>query len=67
MLDLVVIGHIAKDVIIREGSRTRSIGGAPFYAGIAARKMGGNVGIVSKVGRDLDDEALSVFEEVGIE
>jgi len=67
LLDLVVIGHIAKDVIIREGSRTRSIGGAPFYAGIAARKMGGNVGIVSKVGRDLDDEALSIFEEVGIE
>lgn len=62
-----VIGHIAKDTIIRNGSKTYSIGGPPFYAGIAARKMGGKVGIVSKIGRDLDDASLSVFKETGIQ
>ncbi len=67
MLDLVVIGHISKDIIIREGSRTHSIGGAPFYAGIAARKMGGKVGIVSKIGRDLDETFLYVFKEMGVQ
>ncbi len=67
MFDLVVIGHIAKDTIIREGAKTHSIGGAPYYAGIAARKMGGNVGIVSKIGADLDNSSLSVFNEMGIQ
>jgi sugar/nucleoside kinase (ribokinase family) len=63
----VVIGHIAKDTIIREGVKTYSIGGAPYYAGVAARKMGGKVGIVSKIGADLDDSSLSVFREMGIQ
>jgi sugar/nucleoside kinase (ribokinase family) len=67
LLNLVVIGHIAKDTIIRNGSKTHSIGGPPFYAGIAARKMGGNVGIVSKVGRDLDEKSLAIFKEMGIQ
>lgn len=67
MFDLVVIGHIAKDTIIREGVKTHSVGGAPYYAGIAARKMGGKVGIVSKIGADLDDSSLSVFSEMGIQ
>ncbi len=67
MFDLVVIGHIAKDTIIREGVKTYSIGGAPYYAGVAARKMGGKVGIVSKIGADLDDSSLSVFREMGIQ
>ncbi|MEM2144545.1 MAG: PfkB family carbohydrate kinase [Candidatus Jordarchaeaceae archaeon] len=67
MFNLVVIGHIAKDVIIRNGSKTYSIGGPPFYAGVAARKMGGNVGIVSKIGKDFDDASLAVFKEAGIQ
>ncbi|MBS7252306.1 MAG: carbohydrate kinase family protein, partial [Candidatus Freyarchaeota archaeon] len=62
MFNLVVIGHIAKDIIIRNGSKTYSIGGPPFYAGVAARKMGGIVGIVSKIGRDFDEESLAVFK-----
>ncbi|MFB0561643.1 MAG: PfkB family carbohydrate kinase [Candidatus Lokiarchaeia archaeon] len=67
MLDLVVIGHIARDIIIRNGSKTYSMGGASFYASIAARKMGGNVGVVSKIGRDLDENSLFVFKEMGIQ
>ncbi|MGQ9721703.1 MAG: PfkB family carbohydrate kinase [Candidatus Jordarchaeum sp.] len=67
MFDLVVIGHIAKDIIIREGSPTFLTGGASFYASIAARKMGGNVGVVSKIGRDLDENSLFVFNEMGIQ
>jgi sugar/nucleoside kinase (ribokinase family) len=63
----VVIGHIAKDTIIRNGSKTYSIGGPPFYAGIAARRMGGNVGIVSKIGRDLEEESLDIFKQMGIQ
>ncbi len=43
------------------------MGGASFYASIAARKMGGNVGVVSKIGSDLDKKSLFVFEEMGIQ
>ncbi len=67
MLDLVVIGHIAKDIIIRKGSKTYSMGGASFYASMAARKMGGNVGVVSKIGRDFDLKSINVFKEMGIQ
>jgi len=57
MYDVVVIAHFSLDIIIKNGeNKTLRLGGPPLYGSIAAKRLGGRSGIVSKVGEDFRDE-----------
>jgi len=66
--DLVVVGHLALDVITRKGMPTQgALGGPPTYASMAAKKMGASVGIISKVGDDFPVEHMRFLIANGID
>jgi sugar/nucleoside kinase (ribokinase family) len=78
-LDILMIGHFAKDVLVVDGAAERASGGAVFYGSIAIRRLGVRVGIVTRMHPDdyprLDEvrrEGVAVFvsaapETTGIE
>jgi hypothetical protein len=49
--DIVMIGHISKDVIIDKGKEERSLGGAVVYSYASARRSGASVLDVTKASR----------------
>ena len=66
--DLVVVGHLAFDVITRKGMPTQgALGGPPTYASLAARKLGASVGIISKVGDDFPIEHMCFLIANGVD
>lgn len=67
MADLVVVGHIAIDrVITADGSRTQ-LGGPPTYVSLVARRLGLDIGVVTKVGGDLPSSFRWELREMGID
>jgi sugar/nucleoside kinase (ribokinase family) len=51
-----ILGHIALDTISSKNFEISSLGGPPCYAGLAARRLGCDVILVTKVGVDFPDE-----------
>jgi sugar/nucleoside kinase (ribokinase family) len=53
MLDVVIIGNITEDTILKvSGSKNKSFGGGATYAAFCLRVLGAKVGIVGNVGRE---------------
>jgi sugar/nucleoside kinase (ribokinase family) len=68
MYDLVVIAHFALDIIIKNGEKKPlRLGGPPLYSSIAAKRLGGRPGIVSKVGEDFKEEYFLFFSRNDID
>jgi sugar/nucleoside kinase (ribokinase family) len=68
LLDILVLGHFSIDYVEREGKAfPPSLGGTVTFSSLAAARLGGKVGIVSKVGPDFRDEHLLVFARNGID
>ena len=67
--DLIVIGHLLKEkIIFPDGKEVGPVLGSPAaYASVAAAKLGLRVGLVTKIGRDMPEELLRVFKEVGVD
>lgn len=66
--DLIVVGHITRDLISRAGEKTReAMGGTPTYTSIAAARLGAKVGVVSKVGNDFQSQYLDSFRNAGVD
>jgi sugar/nucleoside kinase (ribokinase family) len=66
--DIVTVGHFAIDFIKlpnRVGAKP-ALGGPPTYVSLAARKLGANVSVISKVGGDFPDKYLRFLEHRGI-
>jgi len=63
MFDLVTVGHFAIDLILSPKISTLkpTLGGAPAYASLAARKLDSNVSVISKVGEDFPDEYTALL------
>ncbi|WP_287584819.1 carbohydrate kinase family protein [Candidatus Borrarchaeum sp.] len=62
MYDLVVIAHFALDIITKNGeNKPLRLGGPPLYCSIAAKRLGGRPGIISKVGEDFKEEFFLFF------
>ena len=61
MFDLITVGHFAIDLILSpENSTPRpTLGGAPTYVSLAARRLGSKVSVISKVGEDFPDEYIA--------
>ncbi len=67
MTDLVVVGHIAIDTVITaEGSRTQ-LGGPPTYVSLVARKLGLDIGVITKVGGDMPSSLRGQLQGRGID
>ncbi len=69
-VDIAVIGHFAKDKIIVRGEERVSSGGSVYYGGIALRRMGLQVAVITRLRRDdfglldeLKDEGILVFAQ----
>ena len=67
--DLIVIGHLLKEkIIFADGKETCPVLGSPAaYASVAAARLGLKVGLVTKIGKDMPEKLLKVFEEVGVD
>lgn len=63
MFDLVTVGNFAIDLITSPKIPTPklSLGGAPTYVSLAARKLDAQVSVISKVGEDFPDEYFALL------
>jgi len=63
--DIVIIGHLAKDIIEVDGISHSSIGGAVYYGGIAGSHMGVKISIITRL-KQSDFPLLEIFKKNGI-
>ncbi|MFX1317139.1 MAG: hypothetical protein ACFE9T_14860 [Promethearchaeota archaeon] len=63
--DIVILGHIAKDIIEIDGKSKDSLGGAVYYGGIAGSHMGLKVSIITRLSKE-DFSILEVFKKNGV-
>lgn len=69
MFDLTTVGHFAVDLIVSPRiTRPRdSLGGPPTYTSIAARKLGAEVSVISKVGGDFPAKYVDWLVKNGVD
>ncbi len=69
MFDLVTIGHLTIDRIFPPKILTSkpTLGGPPTYVSLAARKLGANAAVISKVGGDFPSEYVEWLKANGVD
>jgi len=65
-VDIMMIGHIAKDKLVVDGRSENSLGGAVYYGGIALRRLGVSVAVVTRLHPD-DYPRLEELERAGVQ
>ncbi len=63
--DIVILGHIAKDIIEVDGNSYTSLGGAVYYGGIAGSHMGLKITVITRLKQE-DFSLLDIFKKNGI-
>ena len=63
--ELLVLGHISKDINITPESREESVGGAVVYSSIAAKRAGADIAAITKAHPE-DAAALEVFSRYDV-
>jgi len=63
--DIVILGHLAKDIIEVDGKSYTSLGGAVFYGGIAGSHMGLKITVITRL-KEEDFPLLNIFKKNGI-
>jgi len=63
--DILVIGHVSKDIIITPEDESSLLGGAVIYAAINLQKLGAKVIALTKVNKD-EIHLLDVFKQHGV-
>ncbi|MHA1241355.1 MAG: PfkB family carbohydrate kinase [Promethearchaeota archaeon] len=63
--DIVIIGHIAKDIIEIDGVSKSVLGGAVYYGGLAGSRMGLRIAIITRLKAE-DFSILESFEKNNI-
>ena len=61
MKNITVVSHIVLDTLFSDLKEINSIGGPPSYAGLTAKKLGAEVRLLTKYGKDLSNEQLLWF------
>jgi len=64
-LDILVIGHFAKDLLVIDGVGERASGGAVFYGSVVLKRLGLSVGIVTRLHPD-DFSRLDEVRQEGV-
>lgn len=65
-MDIVVVGHLSRDLIITPKSRSEALGGGTAYAMLAPSLNAFDAGIISKVGEDFEQEYWKTLESSGL-
>ena len=65
-LDVLMVGHFAKDKIVVDGKEEICAGGAVYYGAVVLRRLGLEVGVVSR-GNPEDYPSLQPLMDMGIE
>jgi sugar/nucleoside kinase (ribokinase family) len=65
--DLVVVGHLTHDRIVRGSQEDACMGGVPAHFGLTVAALGLSTGVVTTVGPDLDPDHLRVLHAAGID
>jgi len=63
MKNITVVSHIVIDTILSDYKKINSIGGPPSYAGLTAKKLGAEVTLFTKYGKDLSNDYLAWFTQ----
>lgn len=63
--DIVILGHIAKDIIEIDGKSHDSLGGAVYYGGVAGSHIGLKITVITRL-NEVDFDILNVFKKNGI-
>tara|TARA_Y100000031_G_scaffold18925_1_gene19244 strand:- start:81 stop:974 length:894 start_codon:yes stop_codon:yes gene_type:complete len=63
MKNIIVVGHIVLDTLFSNLKKTNLIGGPPSYTGLTVRKLGAEVTLLTKYGKDLSNEYLFWFTQ----
>lgn len=63
--ELLVLGHVSKDINIAPDAQEHSVGGAVVYSSIAAHRIGAKVLAITKI-QDGDQYTLEVFRKFGV-
>ncbi len=64
-VDIVMIGHFARDRVVVDGQGQTFSGGAVYYGGVALRRLGVTVAIVTRLNPD-DFPFLAELEQAGV-
>jgi sugar/nucleoside kinase (ribokinase family) len=65
-VDVAMVGHFARDILVVDGHAVHASGGAVYYGGIAARRLGLRVAVVTRV-HPGDREYLDELSAAGIQ
>ncbi|TFF84843.1 hypothetical protein EU524_00060 [Candidatus Thorarchaeota archaeon] len=66
-VEIIVVGHLSRDLIITPESRREALGGSTAYAMIAPSIGALGAGIVSKVGEDFESQYRGTLEKAGLD
>ncbi|MDX9833427.1 MAG: PfkB family carbohydrate kinase, partial [Anaerolineae bacterium] len=64
-LDILMIGHLAKDRLVVDGRGEMAAGGGVYYGSIALRRLGASVGVVTRLHPD-DFDLLDELKQAGV-
>ena len=64
--DILMIGHFAKDRLVVDGKGESASGGAVFYGGVAAKRLGARVAVATRLHPD-DFPRLDELRQEGVE
>ena len=65
-LDILMVGHFAKDMIVVDGVEEICAGGAVYYGAVVLKRLGLEVGVASR-GNPVDYPSLQPLMDMGIE
>ncbi|MGZ5500448.1 MAG: hypothetical protein ACXWEW_04790, partial [Nitrososphaeraceae archaeon] len=67
-MKLTIVSNIVKDkIILKNNQITYSLGGPPCYCGLIAKQFGANVRLVTKFGKDFNENELLFFKNSNFE
>jgi sugar/nucleoside kinase (ribokinase family) len=65
--EIVAIGHLIRERVIFPGHESDEVLGSPAaYSSVAVARLGGRVGLISRIGTDMPDHLLAPLRKAGV-
>ncbi len=65
--DVWVVGHVTRDRILTAAGSEERVGGTATYFGLASARLGGDVGVLTRLAAEDRDELLADHRAAGLE